>query len=215
MQCSLPVAKAAMAAGSLTAAVVIGAIIAQAASSSGAPRKGSASGTETAVLLVLRVLAVVGILTVWSVLGYCVLKIYIDDRRAPATQPLSCDAHLLDPLFYVTAVVLTCLAVAGAAVIVDASIACCCPPSSQGKAGGQSKGASPARSPRHTPASPRIPPSCLALAGGSGLTGLLGFGATEGGAGRTGGARRVQQQRGGGAGDVEAGGDDESRPLRR
>jgi len=140
---------------------------------------------------VLRILAVVGVVVVWSFLGYCVLKIYIDDRRAPATRPLSCDAHLLDPLFYVTAVVLTSLAVAGAVLVVDASIACCCPPSMQGvKAGGQGKGAR-----------------------GSGLTGLLGLGGPEGRADRRGGARR-EQQRSGGAGDMEAGGDDESRPLR-
>lgn len=208
-----------MAAGSLTAAVVIGAIIAQAVSSTGAPRKGSASGTEAAVLIVLRILAVVGVLVVWSFLGYCVLKIYIDDRRASATRPLSCDAHLLDPLLYVTAVVLTSLAIAGAVLVVDASIACCCPPSIQGKAGGQGKGASPDCSlpgplppitHAHVTHATLFPP----VAGGSGLTGLLGLGAPEGGADNRRGARRVQQ-RGGGAGDEEAGGDDESRPLRR
>jgi hypothetical protein len=63
----------------------------------------------TIAVFVLWIIAVLGTLTAWAYLGYCVLASFIKHRQFPNVQ--SCDATLLDPLFYVTSVVLTVLAI--------------------------------------------------------------------------------------------------------
>ena len=94
--------------------------------SSACPPKKSDASAVASTLLALRILGIIGLFVVWAFLGYNVLQAYIYDRRFP-TAPLSCDASLLDPMFYVTAVVVTVLFVGSVVMIVDASIVCCCP----------------------------------------------------------------------------------------
>jgi len=66
----------------------------------------------TGLFVALRILAVLGVYVVWAYLGFCVLTVYIADRRNPSV-PSACDASLLDPLFYIASVVVTLLFLSG------------------------------------------------------------------------------------------------------
>lgn len=76
------------------------------------PKKGAEANTVTGLFVGLRILAVLGVYVVWAYLGFCVLTVYIADRRNPS-MPSACDASLLDPLFYIASVVVTLLFLSG------------------------------------------------------------------------------------------------------
>jgi hypothetical protein len=131
LQCELPLAKVSIGTGALTAVVTFSVIASQwIGIRMGGVKKGdddeadATKGPSAGVIaaFVIWIIAVLGTLTAWAYLGYCVLASFIKHRQFPNVN--SCDATLLDPLFYVTSVVLTVFIVGFIAMAIELVISC-------------------------------------------------------------------------------------------